>query len=30
LISFKPSYEAGDSVWTFDISLTVVEQLVGL
>ena len=28
--SFDPGYEAGDSVWTYQISLAPVEQLVGL
>jgi len=28
--SFDPGYEAGDSVWTYQITLSPVEQLVGL
>lgn len=28
--SFDPSYEAGDSVWNYQITLMPVEQLVGL
>lgn len=28
--TFDPGYEAGDSVWTYQISLAPVEQLVGL
>ena len=28
--SFDPGYEAGDSVWTYQIQLSPVEQLVGL
>ena len=28
--SFDPGYEAGDSVWTYQINLAPVEQLVGL
>lgn len=28
--SFDPGYEAGDSVWTYQIQLAPVEQLVGL
>jgi len=28
--SFDPGYEAGDSVWTYQISLAPLEQLVGL
>jgi len=28
--SFDPGYDAGDSVWTYQISLAPVEQLVGL
>jgi hypothetical protein len=28
--SFDPSYEAGDSVWNYQISLSPAEQLVGL
>lgn len=28
--SFDPGYEAGDSVWNYQISLAPVEQLVGL
>jgi hypothetical protein len=28
--SFDPGYEAGDSVWTYQISLAPAEQLVGL
>jgi len=28
--SFDPSYSAGDSVWSYDLSLAAVEQLIGL
>lgn len=28
--SFDPGYEAGDSVWTYQLTLSPVEQLVGL
>jgi len=28
--AFDPGYEAGDSVWTYQITLSPVEQLVGL
>ena len=28
--TFDPSYEAGDSVWNYQITLAPVEQLVGL
>ena len=30
IVSFDPVYEAGDSVWTYDLALSCVEQLVGL
>ena len=30
LTSFEPSYEAGDSVWTYSLSLAAVEQMVGI
>ena len=30
IISFNPSYEAGDGFWTYDLTMKAVEQLVGL
>lgn len=30
ITSFDPSYEAGDSVWNYEISLAAVESLVGI
>ena len=30
LTSFEPSYEAGDSVWTYSLALAAVEQMVGV
>jgi hypothetical protein len=30
LTSFEPSYEAGDSVWTYSLALAPVEQMVGI
>ena len=30
ITSFDPAYTAGDSVWSYDISMAAVEQLVGL
>jgi hypothetical protein len=30
MTSFEPSYEAGDSVWSYSLTLIPVEQLVGI
>ena len=30
IVNFDPIYAAGDSVWTYDLTLNACEQLVGI